>query len=62
MIETLITVLIILIFAGIAFWLIQQLPLPEPWSTGIKIVAILLCLLILLSVVFGYGTLPKLRL
>ena len=61
MIETLISILILLIVFGIVFWLLQQIPLPAPWGQGVQIVAILICLLLVLSVVFGGVDLPRMR-
>lgn len=59
MINLLITVLILCIIFGMAFWVLQQFPLPEPWGKIVRAVAVLICLLILISVALG-GLTPKL--
>lgn len=60
MIAILVQVLILLVIFGVAFWLLQQLPLPEPWAGGVKIVAVLICLVLLYALVFGGVSLPGL--
>ena len=62
MIDLLITLLILVIIAGIFFWLIGALGLPEPWGRAAQIIAVLICLVVLVSVIFGGYSLPHLHL
>lgn len=58
MIDLLITILIFLVIMGLVFWLLQMLPLPAPWGQAVQVCAVVICLLILLSVVFGGVSMP----
>lgn len=62
MIELLFTVIIFAIVAGLLYWLIGMLPIPEPFTTIIKVCAILICILIVLGVAFGGINLPAMSL
>lgn len=58
MIDLLFTVIIFAIVAGLIYWLVLQLPLPEPFATVVRIGVILICILVLLGVLFGGVPVP----
>ena len=62
MINLLFTILILAIVFGLVFWLLQSLPLPAPWAQVVQVAAILICILVLLGLVFGGVSLPRLAL
>lgn len=62
MISLLISIIIIAIIAGLAFWLVGMLPLPAPFGQIVQVAVVLICLLVLLGVVFGGVQLPRLSL
>lgn len=57
MIESLVTLVIYLIIAGLIFWLAQwalaQLPIAEPFATVIRVVLIIVALLIVVYALLG---------
>lgn len=61
MIELLVTVIIFAIVAGLLYWLVLQLPIPEPFLTVVKIAVVLICILLLLGIVFGGIDIPRVR-
>jgi len=61
MISLLITIIIFAIVAGLLYWLVGMLPIPEPFRTIIKVCAILICILIVLGVAFGDIAVPRLQ-
>ena len=62
MIELLITLIVFCIVAGLLYWLVSMLPLPEPFPMIIRVCVILIFVLLLLGVVFGGINLPSLNL
>ena len=58
MINLLITIFLLALVFGLVFWLVQSIPLPEPWGQIMRICAVLICLLVLVSVLFG-GMAPR---
>lgn len=58
MIDLLFTIIIFAIVFGLVYWLVLQLPLPEPFATIVRIGVILICILLLLSVLFGGVAVP----
>ena len=62
MINLLVTLLIFCVIFGLIFWLLQMLPLPAPWGQAVQVLAVLVCILLLLGVVFGGVALPRLTL
>ena len=62
MIDLLVTIIIFAIVAGLLYWLVGMLPIPEPFATIIKVCAILICILLVLSVAFGGVNLPAIHL
>lgn len=58
MLELLVTVLLLMIFAGVAYWLISMLPLPAPMMQIAQVVIVLICLLVLIGMVFGGVPMP----
>lgn len=61
MIELLITLIIFAVVAGLLYWLVLQLPLPEPFAMIVKIGFVLICILVLLGIVFGGVDIPRIR-
>ena len=49
--EFLVTLIVFAIIAGLVYWLVLQLPLPEPFATIVRVVVILICILLLLGMV-----------
>jgi len=62
MINLLITIIIFAIVAGLLYWLVGLLPIPEPFGTIIKVCAVLICVLLVLGILFGGVSVPVLRL
>jgi len=62
MINLLITIIILAIVAGLLYWLVGMLPLPEPFAQIVKVAVILICILVILGVVFGGINIPVLNL
>jgi heme A synthase len=62
MINLLITIIIFAIVAGLLYWLITLLPIPEPFKTIITVCSILVCVLLVLGIFFGAVDVPALRL
>jgi hypothetical protein len=60
MINLLVYVLVLCIVFGLIFWLLQMLPLPAPWGQVVQVVAGIICILILLGLVFGGISVPRL--
>ena len=56
----LVTLLVFAIVFGLVFWLLQMLPLPDPWKTVVFVLSILIAIVFLLSLVFGGVSLPRL--
>lgn len=61
MIEALLYLLLLFVFFGLVFWLLQKFPLPDPWGQGVYIIAILICLLLVIGFFFGGVDLPRMR-
>ena len=61
MINLLVSLLILAVVAGIAYWLLGMLPLPAPFRQIVQVIVILICLLVLLGVLFGGVQVPHLR-
>jgi hypothetical protein len=59
--ETLLSLLIFVLVAGLIWWLIQQLPLPEPFARIAQVVFVVICLILLLSYLLGGMPLPRFR-
>jgi hypothetical protein len=47
------SILILIIVMGLVYWVITMLPLPEPFKTIAIVVVLLICLIYLLSMLFG---------
>lgn len=61
MISLLITLIIFCIVAGLIYWLLTMLPLPDPFKTIIMVAFILILILVLLGYFFGGLDLPLRR-
>jgi hypothetical protein len=62
MIDTILYLIVLLIVGGLAWWLVQQLPLPAPIPTVITVLVILILLIVLFTVVVPLsGHLPLFR-
>ena len=63
MIDILITIIILCIVFGLLYYLVQMLPLPDPFAMILRVCVILICILVVLSLAFGGGSyLPVLHL
>lgn len=60
--DLLVTIIIFAIVAGLVYWLVLQLPLPEPFAMIVRVAVILICILLLLGMVTGGVALPHFRL
>lgn len=61
MISLLITIIIFAIVAGLLYWLVTLLPLPEPFKTIISVCCVLICILLVLGIIFGGVDVPVLH-
>jgi len=62
MIDQLVTLLILVLVAGVLWWVFTSLvPLPEPFLKIAKVILVLILLLMLLAIFFGGYHLPLLR-
>lgn len=61
MISLLITIIVFCIIAGLIYYLLQLLPLAQPFKNVIMIAFILICILVLLGWLFGGVDMPRLR-
>lgn len=56
------SVLVMVIVLGLIYWVMTLLPLPEPFKQISLVIIIVICLLYLLSILFGYaGPFPVMR-
>lgn len=62
MIDLLISFIVLCVVFGLIYWLVQQLPLPDPFPKFIRIAVILIFILLLLGVMFGGVAVPHLNL
>lgn len=60
--DLLVTIIVFAIIAGLVYWLVLQLPLPEPFAMIVRVAVILICILLLLGMVTGGVGLPHFRL
>ena len=58
---TLITLLVIVLVAGILWWAVTMIPLPDPAATIVRVVFAVILALVLLSMLFGGIDVPHLR-
>lgn len=61
MISLLVTLIVFCIVAGLIYWLLTMLPLPDPFKTIIIVAFILILILVLLGFFFGGIDMPRLR-
>ena len=60
--DFLFSILVLVIIMGLIYWVITLLPLPEPFKQIAVVIVVIICLLYLLSMLFGYaGPLPVFR-
>lgn len=62
MLEILITVIIVMLIAGLIWWLISYMPIPAPFKQIIQCIVIIICIIYLLMVFFGHGYVMHLNL
>lgn len=56
------SILVMVIVMGLIYWIITLLPLPEPFKQIAIVIVVIVCLLYLLSILFGMaGPLPVFR-
>ena len=61
MIEALLSLVLLLIIGGLLYYCVSLLPLPEPFPAIIRVCVIIICVLLLISVLFGGVDLPHVR-
>ncbi len=59
MISLLITVLIVFLVLGVAWWILTLIPLPPPFLTIAQVILALIGLLILINLLMGVGGLTS---
>ncbi len=47
------SLLVLVIVLGLVYWIIQELPLPEPFKKIALVIILVVCLLYLLGILFG---------
>jgi hypothetical protein len=62
MIGLLISLIVFCIVAGLIYYLLTMLPLPEPFKAVVMAAFIIICILVLLGWLFGSVPLPRLYL
>ena len=62
LVSLLITLLIVGVILAILYWFLGQLPLPPPFRMAINAILALIVIIWLLSILFGYGHMPVIRL
>lgn len=50
------SILVLVIVMGLVYWVITLLPLPEPFKQIAIVIVLVVCLLYLLSLLFGMAT------
>jgi hypothetical protein len=58
MLSTLISLLILICLMGLIWWVLKLLPLPPPFGQFADVVFAIICIVVLLSVLFGGLRLP----
>jgi len=53
MLNLLLTLLVAAVVLGLIFWLLEMLPLPAPWGGAVRVIAILICLVVLITILMG---------
>jgi heme A synthase len=62
LISLLITIIIIAVVFGLVWWILQQMPLPEPFKMVVNVLIGLIAVLVLLGLLFGGINVPGIRL
>jgi|SoimicMinimDraft_4_1059732.scaffolds.fasta_scaffold1299731_1 quinol-cytochrome oxidoreductase complex cytochrome b subunit len=55
MVTALVTVLVIAILAGLFYWVIDQIPVPEPINRWAKLAIVIIAVVCLVMVLLGLG-------
>lgn len=53
MISTLVYILVVAVVIGLIIWIVQQLPVPEPWGNIIRVCVIVIGALIIILALLG---------
>ena len=53
MLSLLVTLLVLCIIGGLIFWLLQYLPIPQPFRNIVYFILIIIFVVILISIFFG---------
>jgi hypothetical protein len=61
MIDVLISIIILAVVFGLIFYLVQMLPIPEPFAMIVRVAVILIAILLVVSVAFGGVSVPLLH-
>ena len=62
MVNLLITIIVFCIVAGLLWFLVTMLPLPEPFPTVIRVCVVLILIFMVLGVLFGGVSVPHIHL
>lgn len=62
LVSLLITILIIALVFGLIWWVLGQMPIPEPFRMVVNVIIGLIAVILLLSLLFGGINVPTLRL
>jgi len=61
MISLLVTLLIIVLVAGVVFWIISLIPIPEPWGRIAQVIVGVIFLIVLLTYLLPLAHSPTLH-
>ena len=62
LVNLLVTVLILALIFSLVWWVLGQMPMPEPFRMVVNVILGIICVLVLLGLLFGGISVPTLRL
>lgn len=62
LINLIVTIIVIALVFGLVWWVLSQMPLPEPFRMVVNVLIGLLAVVILLGLLFGGVSVPLIRL
>jgi heme A synthase len=61
MLSILVTLLILALVCGVIYWIITMLPVPAPFKNVAIVILLLIFVIYLLGLLFGYAGVPRLQ-
>jgi hypothetical protein len=61
MVQALITILVICVVAGLIYWVLDAIPVPQPLNKFAKIAVVVIAVIALIYVLLGLGGIPMPR-